>query len=310
MTNEGLTLRGVFAPLTTPFAADGSVDSKALAGNVGKYNRTGVTGYVVMGSTGESVLLSETEWCLAWGAVREAAASGKTLIAGTGEEATGETIALTRRAAELGYQAALVRTPSYYKPQMSDAALERHFCEVAEASPIPVLIYAVPQFTGLPVTAGLVEKLAAHPNILGIKESSGVMTLLADILRRTGPDFQVLVGSATTFFPSLALGAWGGVLAVACVLPDLCVDLCEAAASGDHDRARRLQQRLHEPTVTVTSRFGIAGLKYAMDCNGFAGGLPRPPLLPLDESGRAEIDRVLQAAKAETVTIPEATASD
>lgn len=298
MTNGKLQLRGIFPPLTTPFAADGSVDTQALAANVEKYNQTALAGYVVVGSTGESVYLTGSEKAAVWETVQTVAAPGKILIAGTGCEATAETIALTRQAAGMGYQVALVRTPAYFKAQMTDAALERHFLTVADASPIPVLMYAVPQFTGLPVTAGLVALLAEHPNIIGIKESSGVMTLVADILRRTPPGFQTLVGSATTFYPSLTLGAWGGILAVACALPELCVELYRAAVSGDHERARNLQQRLHEPTVALTSRFGIAGLKAAMDLRGYAGGPPRPPLLPVEETTRDEIKGILQAATA------------
>ena len=298
MTKDGLELRGVFPPLTTPFAQDGGVDAAALAANVKKYNPTGVAGYVVMGSTGESVLLNEAEKCLAWDTVREVATENKLLIAGTGGESTGETVSLTKQAAGLGYQVALVRTPSYYKGQMSDEVLERHYFTVADASPVPVLIYSVPQFTGLPVSGSLVDRLAGHPNIIGIKESSGVMTLLADILRRTPEDFQVLVGSATTFYPSLTLGAWGGILAVACALPELCVELYKSATAGDNERARRLQEQLHEPTVAVTSRFGIAGLKHALDRLGYAGGVPRPPLQPVDGKAEAEIERIFQAVAA------------
>lgn len=298
MAKKNVELRGVFPPLTTPFRADGAVDEKALAANIEKYNQTGVAGYVVMGSTGESVLLTEPEKCRVWEAVKQAAAPEKILIAGTGREATSETIELTKKAAGMGYQVALVRTPSYYKPQTTEAALEAHFRAVAEESPIPVLIYAVPQFTGMAVTAGLIERLAGHPNILGIKESSGVMQLVADILRRTGPDFQVLVGSATTFYPSLTLGAWGGVLAVACALPELFVELYEASIAGEHERARALQQRLHQPTVAVTSRYGVAGLKHAMELQGYAGGEPRLPLLPLDTAGQQEVERIFRAVDA------------
>ena len=302
MSKAAVELRGVFPPLTTPFDAGGKLDTAALAGNVRKYNSTPLAGYVATGSTGESVYLSADEKFAVWETVKEAAAPEKILIAGTGAESTAETISLTRRAAAAGYQVALVRTPSYYRPQMNDVAQERHFTSVADDSPIPVVIYAVPQFTGLPVTAGLVERLARHPNILGIKESSGVMQLVADILRRTEDDFQVLVGSATTFYPSLTLGARGGILAVSCALPELCTELYEAAASGGHDRARLLQQRLHEPTVALTTRHGIPGLKHAMDLRGYAGGPARPPLLPLDAEAQAEIGRVMTAATAEAAS--------
>ena len=296
MTKPKFVLAGIFPPLTTPFAADMSVDLAALSSNVQKYNRVGLAGYVVVGSTGESVYLREDEKSRIWETVRQATEGEKVLIAGTGCEATAETSVLTRCAAELGYHVALVRTPAYFKPQMSDAALERHFLLVADASPIPVLIYSVPQFTGLPVSAALVARLAQHSNIIGIKESSGNVQLVADIIGRVPASFQVLVGSATTLYPSMALGACGAVLAVACALPELCVELYQAARSGEHERARELQRRLHVPTVALTSRFGIAGLKYAMDQRGYAGGPPRPPLLPLDQEARAEITRIVGAA--------------
>ncbi|MGH9789140.1 MAG: dihydrodipicolinate synthase family protein, partial [Candidatus Acidiferrales bacterium] len=221
MSQHTINLKGIFPPLTTPFAADGSVELQALAANVQKYNRTGLAGYVVIGSTGESVYLSEDEKLKIWGVVHGAADSDKVLIAGTGCESTTETIGLTKRAAGLGYQTALVRTPAYFKPQMTAAALERHFCAVADASPIPVLIYSVPQFTGLKVEAPLVARLAEHPNIAGLKESSGDVKLIAEILALVPADFQVLVGSASTLYPSLSLGAHGAILAVACALPEL-----------------------------------------------------------------------------------------
>ena len=288
-------LDGVFPPVTTPFAADGDVDAKALAANIRKYNAAGLAGYVVVGSTGESVYLSEGEKLKVWEAARGAADSGKVLIAGTGCESTAETIELTRRAAALGYQAALVRTPAYFKSKMTEAALERHYRAVADASPIPVLVYSVPQFTGLGVSAALVVRLSTHPNIAGLKESSGDVRLIGEIARQAPPEFTVLVGSASAFYPALSEGARGAVLAVACALPEMCVELYEAWRRGDHARAQALQQRLLEPAAAVTTRFGIAGLKHAMELRGYAGGPPRPPLLPLDAAARAEITRIFRA---------------
>lgn len=295
MTSAPLNLRGIFPPLTTPFAADESLDLRALEANIQKYNRTKLAGYVVVGSTGESVYLREEEKLRVFEAARRAAAPDKVLIAGTGCEATAETISLTCRAAELGYHAALVRTPAYFKSQMTDAALERHFRAVADASPIPVLIYSVPQFTGLGVTAPLVARLAGHPNIVGLKESSGNVQLVGEILRLVPPDFQVLVGSASTLYPSMCLGALGAILAVACVLPEMCVELYQAFCQGDHARARAWQQRLLEPAAAVTSRFGIAGLKFVMELRGYAGGPVRAPLAPLDDAAQAELTRIFRA---------------
>ena len=295
MSPARLNLSGVFPPLTTPFAADGSVDLKALAANIQKYNQSKLAGYVVVGSTGESVYLREAEKLQVFEAARAAAAPGKILIAGTGCESTAETLELTRRAAGLGYGAALVRTPAYFKSQMTEAALERHYRAVADASPIPVLVYSVPQFTGLAVSAALVVRLAAHPNIVGVKESSGDVRLIEEIARQVPPEFTVLVGSASAFYAALVAGARGAVLAVACALPEMCVELYEAWSRGDPARAQAVQQRLLEPTAAVTTRFGIAGLKFALELRGYAGGPARPPLLPLDAAARAEITRIFRS---------------
>ncbi|MGH9863683.1 MAG: dihydrodipicolinate synthase family protein [Candidatus Acidiferrales bacterium] len=293
-----LSLRGIFPPLTTPFAASERVDLAALETNLERYNQTLLAGYVVLGSTGEAVFLREKEKLAILEAARAAAAPEKTLIAGTGAESTAETIELTRRAATFGYHAALVRTPSYFKPQMTPAALERHYRAVADASPIPILIYSVPQFTGLAVEAPLVARLSEHPNIVGLKDSSGDLRQLGEILQAAPVDFVVLVGSATTLYASLALGAHGGILAAACVLPELCVEIYEAHRRGDHERANAAQLRLNAPALSVTSRFGIAGLKYAMELRGYVGGPVRAPLEPLEAMAQAELDRLFAAVEA------------
>jgi 4-hydroxy-2-oxoglutarate aldolase len=288
-----MNLRGIFPPLTTPYAADGSLALERLRENVAKYNATRLAGYIVNGSTGESVLLTWEEIALAWATVKEAAASGKTLIAGTGAESTAETIAHTNRAAELGYHLALVRTPSYFKSQMTPDVLAEHFLRVADAAKIPVLLYSVPQFTNVAMEAPLVARLAEHKNIVGIKESSGNVQRVAEIIAATPPKFQTLVGSASTLFPSLAMGATGGILALACALPELCVELFEAAEKGQVERARSLQKLLLAPATTLVARFGVSGLKYAMDRLGYQGGPPRRPLLPVNEAAKREMDAVL-----------------
>ena len=288
-----MKLEGIFPPVTAPFAADGALALDRLRENIAKYNRTRLAGYVVNGSTGESVLLTWEEVERAWAAVREAAAPGKVLIAGTGAESTAETIEHTNRAASLGYHAALVRTPSYFKPQMNERVMKEHFLRVADAAKIPVLVYSVPQFTGVAVEATVVAKLAEHPNIIGIKESSGNVQRVAEIIAAVPPNFQTLVGSASTLFPSVAMGAVGGILALACALPELCVELYEAARSGQVERARSLQEQLLTPSSILVARYGVAGLKYALDRLGYYGGPTRRPLLPVDEAAKREIDGVL-----------------
>ncbi len=224
-----MNLQGIFPPLTTPFAADGSLDLARLGENISRYNLTRLAGYVLNGSTGESVLLSWTEVERVWEAAREASEREKILIAGTGAESTSETIEHTNRAAELGYQAALVRTPHYYKPQMTTDAEAEYFLRVADAARIPILIYSVPMFTGLAVEAPLVGRLSRHPNIIGIKDSSGDVHRAAEMIAMVKPGFQVLVGSASTLYASLAVGAVGAILAVACAFPEHCVELYQAA---------------------------------------------------------------------------------
>jgi 4-hydroxy-2-oxoglutarate aldolase len=288
-----MKLDGILPPLTTPFATTGELALDRLRENVARYNRTRLAGYVVLGSTGEAVLLNHDEVEGTWAAVREAAAPEKLLIAGTGVDSTAETIARTNRAAALGYHAALVKTPHYYKPQMTPQAQCEHFLRVADAAQIPILLYSVPQFTGVVLEANIVARLAEHPNIIGIKESSGNVQRVTEIIHSTPSTFQTLVGSASTLYASLAIGAVGGILSVACALPDLCVDLYAAVLAGDAKRARVLQHCLLPPTLQFVAELGIPGLKYAMDRLGYYGGPPRRPLLPLTDAQKREVDVVL-----------------
>lgn len=215
-----MDLSGVYPALTTPFAADGSVSLPDMKHNIERYNHTGLRGYVVLGSTGENVLLSRSEMDGLLATVKEAAGSDKRLIAGTGAESTAETIERTKRAAEFGYQLALVKTPYYYKPMYKPETYIAHYRRVADASPIPVLLYSVPIFTGVALEAPEVATLAEHPNIIGMKDSSGNIQRIAEIISAVPRAFQVLVGSASTVLPSLAVGARGGILALACALPE------------------------------------------------------------------------------------------
>jgi len=288
-----MKLHGIFPPLTTPFSSEGALALDRLSENVARYNATRLAGYVAIGSTGESVLLTRREVEQVWEGVAQAAAPGKILIAGTGVDSTAETIDRTNRAATLGYHAALVKTPYYYKAQMTPEAHFEHYSRVADAAKIPILLYSVPQFTGVAVEAKLVARLAEHPNIIGIKESSGNVQRVSEIIHGAPAEFQTLVGSATTLYPSLAMGAVGGILALACALPELCVELYDAAVSGDAARARTLQQRALRPTLKFVAELGIPGLKYAMDRVGYYGGSARMPFLPLTDAQKREVDEVL-----------------
>jgi 4-hydroxy-2-oxoglutarate aldolase len=297
-----MELRGIFAPITTPLSADGdSLALEHLKINFAAYNKTKIAGYVVGGSTGEAILLSADETDRVFAAVPELAAPGKILVAGTGTESRVETIARTRRAAALGYKVALVRTPHYYKPLMTHTALLEFFRGVADASPIPVLVYSIPQFTGVEVPAELVARLAEHPNICGIKESWGKLPVVKDILAAAPTGFQTLVGSAAILEPSLKLGAVGAILALANIVPDLCVELYEAALAGNSARAEEIQAQIAPVAQKCVSELGIAGVKFSMDRLGMFGGSVRSPLLPLPEEKKSEVIAALS-----TLQIPAA----
>src|SRR6202790_1928668 len=288
-----MNLSGVFPALSTPFSADGSVSVEDIKHNIAKYNTTGLAGYVAIGSTGESVLLSRKEVEAVLITVKESAAPGMRLIAGTGTESTAETIERTKRAAELGYHFALVKTPYYYKPLYKPEVFIAHFRRVADASPIPVILYSVPQFTGVALEAPEVGVLAQHPNIIGIKESSGNVQRSAEMLAAVPPSFQILVGSASMMFPSMVLGVCGAILALASALPELCVALFNAVRTDDLETARALQAIILPTSKVIVSQCGIPGVKYAMDLAGYRGGVPRQPLLPLSEDQKQAIREVL-----------------
>ena len=297
-----MELRGIFAPITTPLSADGdSLALEHLKTNFAAFNKTKIAGYVVGGSTGEAILLSTEETDRVFAAVPELAGPGKILVAGTGTESRVETISRTRRAAALGYKVALVRTPHYYKPLMTHTALLEFFRGVADASPIPVLVYSIPQFTGIEVPAELVARLAEHRNICGIKESWGKLPVVKEILAAAPKGFQTLVGSAAILEPSLKFGAVGAILALANIVPDLCVELYEAALAGNSARAEEIQAQIAPVAQKCVSELGIAGVKFSMDRMGMYGGSVRSPLLPLSDEKKSEIIAALS-----TLQIPAA----
>lgn len=288
-----MNVSGIFPALTTPFAEDGSVSVAGIKKNIGLYNQTGLAGYVVLGSTGESVLLSREEADVVLSAVKEAAAPGKILIAGTGAESTAETIARTKRAAALGYQVALVKTPYYYKPTYRAENFIQHYRAVADASPIPVMLYSVPIFTGITLEAPEITALAQHPNIIGIKDSSGSIQRIGEIVAGAPKEFRVLTGNASVVYAALVVGARGAILALADVLPEKCVELYQMFQQGRNADAKKLQLRLVRASKSIVSDTGIPGLKYAMELRGYAGGAPRPPLLPLSAEGKKSIAAAL-----------------
>ena len=288
-----MNISGVFAALTTPYAHDGSVSLPDLKHNVHRYNQTDLAGYVALGSTGESVLLTRAEMDAVLATVKEAAVKEKTLLAGTGAESTAETVARTKRAAEFGYHAALVKPPHFYKPAYKPEALIAHFLRVADESPIPVMLYSIPQFTGITLSAAEVATLAEHPKIVGIKDSSGNVQGTADFVAATPPAFNVLVGNAATLYPSFVVGARGGILALASALPEKCVALFELIRQGHHEKTRELQSVIGRASKLIVSELGLTGVKYVMDQRGYCGGLPRLPLLPLHQEQKKRLNDFL-----------------
>jgi 4-hydroxy-2-oxoglutarate aldolase len=287
-----MTYSAVFPPMPTPFD-NGEVDPVAISRNVERWMRTGLGGVVALGTNGEAALLDEHESDTVIGAARDAVPRDRMLIAGTGRESTRATIDATRRAASLGADAALVRTPSVFKARMTGEAFTRHYTAVAEASPIPILLYNFPALTGVNLAPETVARLAEHPNIAGMKESSADAAQLSALVDVTKPPFAVLVGAAPAFYAALAAGAVGAILAVACVLPDACVRLLAAFGEGRHHEARELQRRLSPLARLVTTGHGIPGLKAALDLVGYSGGDPRPPLAPVSRDGLEQIRAAL-----------------
>ncbi len=288
-----MNVPGIFPALTTPYHEDGSVAVDHFKANLARYNKTGLAGYVVLGSTGESVLLSSFEADSLLIAGKVGAAPGRLLIAGTGAESTAETIARTKRAASLGYDIALVKTPYYYKPAYNPETYVRYYRAVADASPIPILLYSVPIFTGVTLETPEIVALAQHPNIIGIKDSSGAIQRIVEVAAQAPKHFQILSGSAGVLHPALAGGARGAILALASALPEKCVELFELFKNGRHAEAQTLQQHLAFASKAIVSEGGIAGVKYAMDLRGYRGGQPRPPLLPLADAKKAHIAQVI-----------------
>ena len=290
-----IDLNGIFPPVTTPFMDD-KVAYDKLASNIEKYGQTGLKGIVVLGSNGEYVSLSEEEKRKVVETVVQATPDHMSVIAGTGCESTRETIRLTADCAAAGAHAALVVTPHYFGGKMSDAALIKHFTTVADHSPIPILLYNVPQFTHVNLTVNVVAQLSGHPNIIGIKDSTGNVIQLGEFLHQVDADFRILVGTASALYGALTLGCVGGVLALANVTPETCVKIHGLVQAGDFEAARQIQLKMIPVNKAVTATFGIAGLKTALDLLGYFGGEPRAPLLPSSDETKTAVENTLKQA--------------
>jgi len=368
-----MLLHGIFPAISTPYYADGRLYLKKLEHNVERYSRGPIAGIVVLGSTGEAVLLNCEEQRQVFRTAIEAAAPEKVMIAGCGHESVQETVEACQFAAALGYDAVMVRTPHYYRAQMTPPVMLNYFRTVADRSPLPVVLYSFPQCTGYDLPVELIVELAAHPNILGIKESSGDIAKVERIVHRTRPierqvrvthdfqpltarmihkaakapegvlvtagalaataatpaaksaatsaahspkpssaavevvgalrtrtkqvGFQTLVGSGHKLHALLNVGAVGGILAFAACAPTACYEIYAAFKDNDHKLAAEKQQRIEAACMRVAGDLGIAGVKYAADLNGYYGGNPRLPLLPLTATQRAEVERLMAEIK-------------
>jgi len=293
-----ITLHGIFPPIATPFDHKGDLYPIKVRHNIEKWNKTALAGYAVCGSTGESVFLTAEEKMKMWEWVAEYADSTKILIAGTGMEGVRETVCLTNRAADLGYQVAMVRTPHYYKNLINrPEAQSLYFRAVADQAKIPVMIYNWPQATGVDVMPEAVAMLSEHPNIIAIKESSGSLEKVMQMIRDVKAGFQVLTGSAPTLAPSLAVGCVGAVLAFANAAPYATISIWEAHRTRESAAALDWQNRIAHPAQLVTVKYGVPGLKHAMDLNGYYGGPPRLPLTVLNPAQQREIEQAFREIK-------------
>lgn len=282
-----MNLAGVFAPIPTPFDEQDQVDTRRLRAALDRWIARPLTGFIVLGSNGEAVVMDDFESDRVIVAAREAIPRDRPFIVGTGRESTQAAIRAAKRAGEHGADAVLVRTPGFFKAQMTTDAFVRHYTAVADASPVPVLLYNFTALTGVNLLPAAVERLGTHPNIIGMKESGGDVAQIADLVSCTPKDFSVLAGSAATFYPALCVGAVGGILAASCVIPESLVRLFELTRAGRHADAVALQREIVPLARLLGPTYGVPGLKAALNLIGYDVGVPRPPLTPVPEAAIA-----------------------
>ena len=291
-----INLDGILLPVTTTFTPTEDFDAQGFTANFMKWNDAGVSGYVVLGSTGERVNLDEREYIQVIEIARRAVPEKLTFIAGAGQQSTRGTISEIARAADAGAEAVLVITPHYYRSAITQDALVRHYTVVADASPVPIILYSMPDLTGVKIEPETAARLSEHKTIVGIKDSSADIAQLAETVRLAPDDFAVMIGNGTVLCEALQAGARGGILAVGCVALQLCLKIYRAVRAGDIDRGKLLQEKLTPLARAVTKTYGIGGLKTAMEMVGFAGGVVRAPLQRPNETATAEIARLISEA--------------
>jgi len=291
-------LKGIFPPVVTPFDRHGELDLGAFRSNLVRLLDAGLPGVLVCGSTGEAPLLTWRERLRLVEAARRVVRPPQLLLVGTGLESTPETIRLSREVSRRGADALLVVTPGYYKPKMDAPAVRQHYLRVADAVHRPVLIYSIPQFTGVHIEVETIVALSRHPNIRGLKESSGNLKFVRKVLSRVRPGFKVLVGSVLILLEALRAGAVGAVLGQADFAPDLCAGLYHAFSQRRIREAKEYQRRLLPLGEKISLPFGVAGVKAALDLCGYSGGDPRSPLIALEAAERRLVAAALREAYA------------
>ena len=291
-----MNLQGIFPPLTSPFDSNGNIFLEKLSYNINKLNRYDLRGFLVLGSNGEFPLLSMEEKIAIIEEARKCISKEKLLLAGTGCQSTSETIALTISSASAGADAALVLNPFFYKGLMNKSAMLGFYRKLADASPIPIIIYNMPANSGMDLDADLIIELSKHPNIVGLKDSGGNLVKMAEILSRVSDNFTVLSGSAGLLLPALSIGASGGILAMANIAPQQCLNIFKLFHVNQMDKAAVLQRQIVKINSFVTRENGVPALKVAMDELGLFGGLPRLPLLPLTEDKKGKLLTLMEEA--------------
>ena len=291
-----LNLHGLLLPITTPFTEAQDIDTDGLSKNLAGWNDSGITGYVILGSTGERVNLDEREYLQVIEATRRAVPRTLSFIVGAGQQSTRGTIAEIDRAAKAGAEAVLVITPHYYRSAITQEALINHYHAVADAVPVPVVLYSMPDLTGIKIDPNTAARLSEHENIIGLKDSSNDVAKLRETIQLCRGDFAVMIGNGTVFADALRAGACGGILAVGCAVPELCLEIYRALQNKEDDRATELQNRLTPLARAVTKTYGIGGLKAALDMVGYVGGAVRAPLNRASAEAGAEIEGLLEEA--------------
>ena len=291
MTIAIYDLAGILLPTTTPFDSAGQISTADITSNIKDWTVRGVIGFVVMGSTGERVHLNEREYLEVIEVSR--AASDSVLIVGAGQQSTINTINEIKNAARAGAEAVLVITPHFYRPAITQETLVSYYKAVADSAPVPVLLYSMPPLTGIKIEPETVARLSEHPNIIGVKDSSNDVAGFRRTVELCPNDFAVMTGNGTVLLDALRAGATGGILAVGCVVPDVCVEIFRAFGAREDKRAEKLQGELTPLASAVTTKYGIGGLKAALDLAGYRGGAVRAPLRSPDDAARAEIKVLL-----------------